>query len=71
MFSVLLRAFSFTFIILIGIMLRSKKIVGEQAGDAVKKVMLNITLPAVIITNFVPIQYQYGYDITGGIRTGI
>ncbi|MDD3220498.1 MAG: hypothetical protein PHC41_15270 [Lachnospiraceae bacterium] len=52
MFSVLLRAFSFTFIILIGIMLRSKKIVGEQAGDAVKKVMLNITLPAVIITNF-------------------
>ena len=49
---VLLRAFSFTMIIAIGIFLRSAHIVDEHAGASVKKIMINITLPAALITNF-------------------
>lgn len=49
---VLVRAGSFIAIIFLGGFLRKKKIVPENAGDAVKKILLYITLPAAIITNF-------------------
>lgn len=49
---ILLRAFSFAFIIAIGIALRSFGIVDKSAGDVMKKIMLNLTLPAMIIIGF-------------------
>ena len=52
MTSVLLRAFSFTLVIVIGIVMRSSGLVSSNAGDAVKKFLIYITLPAAIITNF-------------------
>lgn len=50
--SVLLRAFSFALIICIGAFLRNKKIVGPDAGHTAQVLMLNVTLPAAVITNF-------------------
>lgn len=52
MFNVLLRAFSFTLIIIIGIWLKSSGMVSQDAGAAVKKLLIYITLPCAIITNF-------------------
>lgn len=52
MISVLLRAFSFTLVIAIGIIMRSSGLVSSNAGDAVKKFLIYVTLPAAIITNF-------------------
>jgi hypothetical protein len=52
MAQVLLRAFSFTLIIVIGIVLRGTGFVSEDAGATVKKILINVTLPAAIITNF-------------------
>lgn len=52
MFSVLLRAFSFAFIIVLGIIMHSTGFVNKNAGAAVKKFLIYITLPAAIIVNF-------------------
>lgn len=52
MFDVLLRACSFAMIIVIGIGLRSSGLMGKEAGEAVKKLLIYLTLPAVIIVNF-------------------
>ena len=52
MFDVLLRACSFAMIIVIGILLRSSGLMGKEAGAAVKKLLIYLTLPAVIIVNF-------------------
>lgn len=49
---VLLRAFSFTLIIVIGIVLNSTGFVSKDAGATVKKILINVTLPAAIVTNF-------------------
>lgn len=56
MFSVLVRAFSFTLVIIIGIAMRSSGIVPGNAGAAVKKFLIYVTLPAAIITNFSAIE---------------
>lgn len=50
--SVLLRALSFVTIIMIGYQLKKTKAVPAQTGDIMKKILLNFTLPAAIITNF-------------------
>lgn len=52
MFLVLLRAFSFAFIIVIGIVMRSTGLLPDNAGAAMKKFLIYITLPAAIIINF-------------------
>lgn len=52
MFDVLLRAFSFILIIIIGICLRSFGIVNKNAGDVMKKLLMDLTLPCAIIINF-------------------
>lgn len=52
MFDILLRAVSFAFIILIGIVLRSAKVVTKDAGRMMKNVMLYVTLPGTIIIGF-------------------
>ncbi len=62
MFSVLLRAFSFTVIIMIGIVMRSTGVATKSAGDFIKKVLLYVTLPCTIITNFSAIE-NMGLDM--------
>lgn len=52
MASVLLRALSFALVIAAGILLRSTGFVPENAGDLMKKLLINITLPAAILKNF-------------------
>ena len=56
MFSVLMRAFSFTQIIIIGIVMKSTGFVPKDAGASVKKFLIYVTLPASIITNFSAIE---------------
>lgn len=56
MFSVLLRAFAFTLIIIIGIAMRSSGFVPADAGASVKKFLIYVTLPASIIVNFSAIE---------------
>lgn len=56
MAGLLLKAGSFVFIILVGIFVRKIGLVGSEAGDAVKKLMLNFTLPCALITSFSRIQ---------------
>ncbi len=56
MFSVLMRAFSFTLIIIIGIVMKSTGFVSKDAGASVKKFLIYVTLPASIITNFSAIE---------------
>lgn len=56
MFSVLLRALSFTLIIIIGIIMRTSGFVPADAGESVKKFLIYITLPASIIVNFSAIE---------------
>ena len=62
MFSVLLRAFSFTFIIIIGIVMKAKGIATKGTGDFIKKLLLYVTLPCTIITNFSSIE-DLGIDM--------
>ena len=56
MFSVLMRAFSFTLIIIIGIVMKSTGFVPKDAGASVKKFLIYVTLPTSIITNFSAIE---------------
>lgn len=51
MFLVLFRAFSFAFIIVIGIVMRSGLLPDNAEGDH-EEVLIYITLPAAIIINF-------------------
>lgn len=62
MFRVLLRAVSFTFIIVIGIIMKSTGVATKSAGDFIKKVLLYVTLPCTIITNFSAIE-DMGMDM--------
>lgn len=62
MFSVLMRAFSFTLIIIIGIVMKSTGFVPKDAGASVKKFLIYVTLPASIITNFSAIE-DMGFDM--------
>lgn len=50
--SVLLRALSLSLVLVIGILFRSAGLVPREAGMAVKKLALYLTVPAMIITNF-------------------
>lgn len=56
MFPVLLRAFSFGLIIFVGFILKSSGMVPGDSGEAAKKILINITLPCAIITNFAAIE---------------
>lgn len=62
MFSVLMRAFSFTLIIIIGIIMKSTGFVSKDAGASVKKFLIYVTLPASIITNFSAIE-DMGFEM--------
>ena len=61
MAAVLLRAFSFFLIILVGILLRKSGFLPEQAGDTAKKLVIYVTLPCAIILNFSRTQ-----EVSGG-----
>ena len=52
MAGVLIKAAGFAFIICIGIFARSSGLVPDNAGQAVKKILLTFTLPAALITSF-------------------
>ncbi len=56
MLQVFLRAGSFTLIIIVGMCLNGFGIVGRDVGDGIKKILINITLPCAIITNFAGIE---------------
>ena len=56
MTTVLLTAFSFMLIILIGAYLHMGGILPENAGDVVKRILINVTLPCAIIVNFSKIE---------------
>ena len=53
---VLLQAASFTLIILAGILLRRFRVVPDDAGQIVKKLLIDLTLPCAIIVNFSRIE---------------
>lgn len=52
MAQVLLRAGALALVVLIGILLRSFHVVDDNAGDVVKKILINVSLPAAIVVNF-------------------
>ncbi|MCC8126445.1 MAG: hypothetical protein LIO92_03475 [Clostridiales bacterium] len=56
MLQVLLRAGSLALIIVVGICLNTFGIVGKDTGAGIKKILINITLPCAIITNFAGIE---------------
>ncbi len=56
MAQVLLRAVSLALIILVGILLKGSGMVADNSGETVKKILINITLPCAIITNFSAIE---------------
>lgn len=53
---IILRAVSLALVIAAGIALRSFRVVGEEAGAYVKTILMYLTLPAAIITNFSKIE---------------
>ena len=50
--TVLLKAGSFVLVILVGILLRTSGLVPEDSGETIKKILMNVTLPAAVIINF-------------------
>ncbi|MCC8060767.1 MAG: hypothetical protein LIO81_08040 [Clostridiales bacterium] len=56
MSQILLRAGSFALIIVVGICLNHFGIVGKDTGAGIKKILINITLPCAIITNFAAVE---------------
>lgn len=52
MFNVLSRAIAFTFILFLAVFLKKIGFVPKNSGEAFKKVLIYITLPAAIISNF-------------------
>ena len=52
MITVLLKAGSLTFIIILGILLRRMQPLPDHSGQVVKKVLLYITLPMAVVVNF-------------------
>lgn len=52
MAAVLLRAASLAFVMVLGILLKKTGIVEQNAGEVIKKLLINLTLPAAIIVNF-------------------
>lgn len=52
MAQVLLRAGALALVVLIGILLHSFHVVDDNAGTAVKKILINVSLPAAIVVNF-------------------
>lgn len=55
MAAVLLRAASLAFVMVLGILLKKTGIVEQNAGEVIKKLLINLTLPAAIIVNFAAI----------------
>ena len=55
MTAVLLRAASLAFVMALGILLKKTGIVEQNAGEVIKKLLINLTLPAAIIVNFAAI----------------
>ncbi len=62
MFQVLLRAGALALVVLIGILLRSFHVVDDNAGTVVKKILINVSLPAAIVMNFSAIS-QVGAEM--------
>lgn len=60
MSEIILRAVSLTLVIGAGVVLRSFRVVGEEAGACVKAILMYLTLPAAIITNFSKIERLNG-----------
>ena len=60
MASIILRAVSLALMILVGIVMRSTGFVDDKAGGYVKKILMYITLPASIVTNFSRIETLKG-----------
>ncbi|MEG1687542.1 MAG: AEC family transporter, partial [Angelakisella sp.] len=52
MVDVLLKSFSFILLIAIGYFWRSRKVFGDRDYQVLTRVVMNITLPAAIITGF-------------------
>lgn len=52
MITVLLKAGSLTFIIILGILLHQMQLLPDHSGQVVKKVLLYITLPMAVVVNF-------------------
>lgn len=58
MASVLLKAFAFVFIIILGYLLKRVGFFSKQDYGLVSKIVLNVTLPAAVITSFSDFQMQ-------------
>ncbi|WP_252318145.1 MULTISPECIES: hypothetical protein [Symbiopectobacterium] len=52
MVDVLIKAFSFILVIIIGYQLKWRGVLQPETGTALSKLMMNFTLPAAVITGF-------------------
>ncbi|MCG8710462.1 AEC family transporter [Brenneria sp. 4F2] len=59
MVDVLIKAFSFVFVIIIGYLLKQYGVLQRSDSQALSKIMMNITLPAAVITGFASFKVDH------------
>ncbi|MBG6241283.1 MAG: AEC family transporter [Candidatus Symbiopectobacterium sp. Dall1.0] len=59
MVDVLIKAFSFILVIIIGYQLKQRGVLQPESGTALSKLMMNFTLPAAVITGFASFQVDH------------
>lgn len=59
MIDVLIKAFSFVFVIIIGYLLKQRGVLQRSDIIALSRIMMNITLPAAVITGFVSFKVDH------------
>lgn len=59
MVDVLVKAFSFVLVIIIGYQLKRRGVLTPEIGTALSKLMMNFTLPAAVITGFASFQVDH------------
>lgn len=59
MVDVLIKAFSFILVIIIGYQLKRRGVLPPESGTALFKLMMNFTLPAAVITGFASFQVDH------------
>ncbi|MCG8195713.1 AEC family transporter, partial [Brenneria goodwinii] len=70
MVDVLIKAFSFVFVIIIGYLLKQRGVLQRSDSIALSKIMMNITLPAAVITGFASFQFDHSLLILVALGLG-
>ncbi|MCL2896143.1 AEC family transporter [Brenneria tiliae] len=70
MVDVLIKAFSFVFVIIIGYWLKQRGVLQRSDSLALSKIMMNITLPAAVITGFASFKVDHSLLILVALGLG-